>query len=120
MLVRIVEEINILYNMGQYTAGLIMIKESLLLLKENHRDRALIKRIDNSLEIIRDSPGLTPSQKLSNQRGSEEVVIKSIANAIKGDFIKILWNGNYLVDEGYGMYYPAEDKRKIVPDLRRE
>ena len=120
---KLIEDLKLIdayYYTGDYVSAWDIIKNDIEELRPRHHDKKLLEDIDENIRLVNKVRGANPAHAFVKMKRFEEELVEGKAKEIKKRFMAILWDGNYLVDEGYGMYYPAEDKRKVVPDLRRE
>jgi len=110
MLVQILGEIRELSLKGEYYEAYNAILFTVYLLRDKDQRKAekLIQDGINNLNFILQSrKGTNWQRRRLNEIEAQAVIRPSFEKDYKA-FSKILWDGKYMVDEGYGMVYSTE------------
>lgn len=109
---RRLDQIDELYIVGQYAEAwnIMLTVISGLKPEDIEKSRELVEGIKQSINYVKAQGGLTPAQLHIRRREAENIYILSAASKHKEQFNKLIWDGQYLSNEGYGLVATAGDR----------
>jgi len=113
MLVERLKEIDLYYREGDYVPAWNIMLGTIDDIRAIHRKDAWELRdvIEKSIKMIDKQGGHDPVQSASRQDRKIKKIIEGKGRDIRQRFSIMLWEGDYLVEEGYGFHDPSKGRK---------
>ena len=108
-LVRKLEKADIAIENGNYTEAFVVLRETVSLLRKKHREASgdLIAKLDEIITTVQLIKGSHYADGIGKKKKRELELFNQQGRELKHSVVDLLWDNNYLVQEGYQMVYPA-------------
>ena len=110
LLVRNIESIDTCINEGNYTEACVVLQNVITKLRKTHRDEETLAELETFITQIENIQGYHYADTMGKKKLHERRLWKEHGKRLTQTVYDLLWDNNYLVQEGYGFNDLTEGK----------